>query len=177
MSANRIRAHEGVIENFCGRTANPTYTAEELSYHLELTKARMVVADPSTILIALQGARASGISPAYIMSFDPVPEGTYPDMQSLIALGSREHRQYRERRFSAGEGKRKLAFLSFSSGTTGKPKVIGGSSLSRLNPLFTHSSGCHGLALQYHRTYRTSSPLPPTKRHQQFFAHESVRRK
>ena len=177
MSANRIRAHEGLIEIFCGRTANPTYTAEELSYHLELTKARMVVADPPTISIALEGARASGISPADITSFDPVLGGACPDMQSLIALGSREHRQYREQRFSAGEGKRKLAFLSFSSGTTGKPKVIGGPSLSHLRLLLTHSSGCHGLALQYHRTYRTSSPLPPTERHQQFFAHESVRHK
>ena len=147
MSANRIRAHEGIIENFCGRTANPTYTAEELSYHLELTKARMVVADPSTISIALEGAHASGISPAYIISFDPVPEGTCPDMQSLIALGSREHRQYRERRLSAGEGKRKLAFLSFSSGTTGKPKVIEDFCPSRIHSLFTHSSGRHGLSL------------------------------
>ncbi|TBU23529.1 amp dependent CoA ligase [Dichomitus squalens] len=105
-------------------TANPTYTAEELSYQLSLTKARLVIADLSTLPVASEGVRASGISPGCLISFDPVSGESYPDVQILIAFGSREAKRYRERRLSEGEGRTKLAFLSFSSGTTGKPKAV-----------------------------------------------------
>lgn len=45
-------------------------------------------------------------------------------MDDLIADGLRKVISYTERRLGPGEGKTKLAFLSFSSGTTGKPKAV-----------------------------------------------------
>ena len=52
---------------------------------------------------------------------EPIP---YPSVSDLVAEGLSSSITYTERRLEVGEGKTKLAFLSFSSGTTGKPKVF-----------------------------------------------------
>jgi 4-coumarate--CoA ligase len=44
-------------------------------------------------------------------------------LEALVQRGLRTEPAYVERRLAKGEAKRKIAFLSFSSGTTGKPKV------------------------------------------------------
>lgn len=41
----------------------------------------------------------------------------------LIEASAKAKKTYTERKLKKGEGKTKLAFLSFSSGTTGLPKV------------------------------------------------------
>jgi 4-coumarate--CoA ligase len=46
-----------------------------------------------------------------------------PDLNELIAYGLAHKPNFVERRLDPGEAKTKVAFLSFSSGTTGKPKV------------------------------------------------------
>ena len=50
------------------------------------------------------------------------PEAPLPSVDSLIAEHER-HAPYAERKFKPGEGKTTIAFLCFSSGTTGNPKV------------------------------------------------------
>ena len=44
-------------------------------------------------------------------------------VDDLVKLGSESERVFEERKLLPGEAKTKLAFLNFSSGTTGKPKV------------------------------------------------------
>jgi acyl-coenzyme A synthetase/AMP-(fatty) acid ligase len=44
-------------------------------------------------------------------------------VDDLIQNGLRSESNFVERKLQKGEAKTKVAFLSFSSGTTGKPKV------------------------------------------------------
>ncbi|KAI8989129.1 hypothetical protein BD414DRAFT_326725 [Trametes punicea] len=104
-------------------TANPAYTLEEITYQLELTKARVIFVHPSNLSVALDAARAVGIPADRVVLFEPVSGSQNPSVQELVVQGLREVQQFSERRLKPGEGKTKLALLCFSSGTTGKPKA------------------------------------------------------
>ena len=78
--------------------------------------------------IAVTAARLSALpSNRIIVLDDHLPSSLRPKrwtIPELIHLGSKEDRGPVERIFSAGEGKSKIALLCWSSGTTGKPKVV-----------------------------------------------------
>ncbi|KAH9903423.1 amp dependent CoA ligase [Cubamyces lactineus] len=112
--------------------ANPTYTADELTYQLSATKARILIAHPASLPVALEAARAAGIAADRVVLFNdaglerelgPAARG-HVTVEQLVAEGLERTQQFVERRLGPGEGKRKLAFLSFSSGTTGRPKAV-----------------------------------------------------
>lgn len=111
------------------RGANPDFTTNELLYQLQETKASVLIAHPDALPIAQEAARAAGLAPERIILFDV--KGTpshvleqHETVSSLLAYGLRNKTQYTERKLAPGEGRTKLAFLSFSSGTTGRPKVL-----------------------------------------------------
>ncbi|KAI0827404.1 amp dependent CoA ligase [Trametes gibbosa] len=104
--------------------ANPAYTADELVYQLTATKARALIAHPVCLPIALEAARSAGIPPDRVVVFDAAPGADNVTVHALVAEGLELTQQFVERRLQPGEGKRKLAFLSFSSGTTGRPKAV-----------------------------------------------------
>ncbi|KAI0325523.1 amp dependent CoA ligase [Cubamyces sp. BRFM 1775] len=111
--------------------ANPTYTADELTYQLSATKARVLLAHPSALPVALAAARGAGIPPERVVLFDDAaaaatdaPARGHVTVEQLVAEGVEQTQRFVERRLGPGEGKRKLAFLSFSSGTTGRPKAV-----------------------------------------------------
>ncbi|EPS98680.1 hypothetical protein FOMPIDRAFT_1024545 [Fomitopsis schrenkii] len=107
-------------------TSNPTFTADELKYQLDLTKAKAIIVHPSNLLVALEAARAVGIPPEYIVVFD-VPglaSGSQTTINEIIGEGMTKPLSFTERRLNRGEARTKLAFLSMSSGTTGKPKAV-----------------------------------------------------
>ncbi|KAI0752713.1 acetyl-CoA synthetase-like protein [Daedaleopsis nitida] len=105
-------------------TANPTYTADELFHQLQLSKACFIVTHSAVLSVAREAARKVNIPPERIILFDPVAGSTLADLQTLVSMGLREPQQYTDLRFQPGEAKKKLALLSFSSGTTGKPKAV-----------------------------------------------------
>lgn len=51
------------------------------------------------------------------------PVAPHATLDELISEGLSKEPHFVERRLNFGEAKKKLAFLNFSSGTTGKPKV------------------------------------------------------
>ncbi|GBE87735.1 Acyl-CoA ligase easD [Sparassis crispa] len=107
--------------------ANPAYTAEELEHQLVTSKSKVIIAHPANHPIALVAATAAGIPPENIMLVDALPAtaaAPYPTISALISEGLSAPQNYVEQRLKPGEGKTKLAFLSFSSGTTGKPKAV-----------------------------------------------------
>ncbi len=108
----------------CTRTANPAYTAEELVYQLRLIKARILIVHPWVLPVALEAARTYGITPDRIILFDPVAGSSFDNIQDLVKLGLGQVQQFTPLRLSPGDAKKKLALLSFSSGTTGNPKVF-----------------------------------------------------
>ncbi|KAF9046777.1 phenylacetyl-CoA ligase [Panaeolus papilionaceus] len=109
--------------------ANPDFTSSELLYQLQATRASVVVVHPDALSIAVSAATQAGLSKDRVIVFD-IPDlsrevyDTHETVGSLIEFGLRNQTMYAERRLSPGEGKTKLAFLSFSSGTTGRPKAV-----------------------------------------------------
>jgi acyl-CoA synthetase (AMP-forming)/AMP-acid ligase II len=101
--------------------ANPTYTSEELLHQIQVVKATLIIAHPSSLHTALSAARVAGIPSDRVITFG---ESTQPTVESIIQLGLRNEPAFVERRLKKGEGKTKVAFLNFSSGTTGKPKAV-----------------------------------------------------
>lgn len=108
------------------RTANPAYTADELQYQLDLTKAKVIFAHTGSIANAEQAARDCHIPPSHIAHMDsPAGHNTpYPTIEHLVSEGLKKHPLFEERRLKPGEGKTKVALMSFSSGTTGRPKAV-----------------------------------------------------
>ena len=107
--------------------ANPAYTSEELAYQLSVTKATVLIVHPDALEGAVAAARQVGIPFDRVIPLDAIhgqrSSTVAPDLHQLIAYGLAHPPHFVERRLRPGEGKTKVAFLSFSSGTTGKPKV------------------------------------------------------
>lgn len=108
------------------RTANPAYTADELLYQLQLTKASLLFTHSSSLAAAEAAARDAGIPPERIVILD-LPSGysgPYVTLNALVRDGLKKLPTFTERRLSPGEAKTKIALLNFSSGTTGRPKAV-----------------------------------------------------
>lgn len=105
------------------RPANPGYTVDEVLYQLTKTKSKAIFTHLSVLSTALSAARKAGIPPHRIAIFQTAQEIIPADQVSLddlVSFGLSQSQNFAERRWSLGEAKTKIAFLSFSSGTTGR---------------------------------------------------------
>ncbi|KAI9485069.1 hypothetical protein BDB00DRAFT_851723 [Zychaea mexicana] len=101
--------------------ANPSYTVDELVHQLGETKAKVIVAHPSNVETALSAAKVVGIAQANVFVFgNDVVKGVQPYCKVL--LGNRVAKPVEFE--SAEQARETLAFLCFSSGTTGKSKGV-----------------------------------------------------
>ncbi|KAF9257524.1 amp dependent CoA ligase [Marasmius fiardii PR-910] len=105
--------------------ANPDYARNELVYQLQSSKATIIFSHPDSYDTASLAAQDCGIPSERVILFN-VPGSLsihtkHPTVDSLVQQGSHHRPLYKEPSINA---KTKLAFLSFSSGTTGKPKGV-----------------------------------------------------
>ena len=108
------------------RCANPAYTADELVYQITTAKVRILAVHPDSLPTALDASRKAGLAADHIFLLDELKDSNpipFPTISSLVKDGLSSPQYFKERKLAPGEGKSKIAFLSFSSGTTGKPKV------------------------------------------------------
>ncbi|KAG8923732.1 hypothetical protein FRC01_012417 [Tulasnella sp. 417] len=111
--------------------ANPAYTESELQYQIEEVKASLLIVHPACLQIGLAAARASGLSANRVILMAPLASSptassmAQPTVEDLVqeGLSLPLPPAFVEKRLTPGENQRKIAFLSFSSGTTGKPKL------------------------------------------------------
>ncbi|KAF9465775.1 phenylacetyl-CoA ligase [Collybia nuda] len=109
--------------------ANPDFSSNELLYQLKETKASVLIVHPDALDTALAAANDAGLDSDRVVVFDVTTPTQvtrkHRTVNELINEGlSGRERSYIERTLEPGEGRTKLAFLSFSSGTTGKPKAV-----------------------------------------------------
>lgn len=114
------------------RCANPSYTSDELVHQLKTTGALLIISHANSLDIALSAARQCGIPADHIVTVERTSNEIesesaraipYVCLEDLIKEGLSKPASFEEYRLAPGEGKTKLAFLSFSSGTTGRPKA------------------------------------------------------
>ncbi|KZO92573.1 phenylacetyl-CoA ligase [Calocera viscosa TUFC12733] len=119
--------------------ANPSYTHSELEYQLKATSSKLLFTSSASLPTALKAASSAALfAPSNIIVFSPVlpprspaecfpasvqtEQGEFATVQSLIDRGWDLVQNYVEPRGEIiGDS---IAFLSFSSGTTGLPKAI-----------------------------------------------------
>ncbi|KAJ7926028.1 amp dependent CoA ligase [Mycena leptocephala] len=108
--------------------ANPGYSADELVHQLETTKTALILVYADFLATALSAAKLAGISENCIVVIEPSAaspfNGKHQTLSKLVSFGSSKPQNFVERKLRPGEAKTKVAFYSFSSGTTGKPKAV-----------------------------------------------------
>ncbi|KAG8886607.1 hypothetical protein FRB97_000026 [Tulasnella sp. 331] len=118
--------------------AAPTHPTQSLNFHqLEAVKATLLFTSPSALRTAISAARKARLSVNRVILL--VPPSAYGSYESSLPLGLRpvtadelvkEGLQepgpplFHETILPKGGNQKKVAFLSFSSGTTGKPKAV-----------------------------------------------------
>ncbi|RDB15263.1 4-coumarate--CoA ligase-like 7 [Hypsizygus marmoreus] len=110
--------------------ANPDFASNELVYQLEQTKASIIIVHPDSLETALAAAKTVGFPSERVVVFDR-SSGSRSGIVDRLTIGdlvkqglTTHDSPFVEKRLKPGEAKTKLAFLSFSSGTTGKPKAV-----------------------------------------------------
>ncbi|KAG6829464.1 hypothetical protein H0H92_004426 [Tricholoma furcatifolium] len=108
--------------------SNPQFTVGELLDQLIMAQATFIIAHSSSIATALSAARLANLLPDRVILIDEIRPRIsrlkIPSIHNLIQDGVGNNGEIKERVFDAGEGKKKIALLSWSSGTTGKPKAV-----------------------------------------------------
>ncbi|KXS15982.1 acetyl-CoA synthetase-like protein [Gonapodya prolifera JEL478] len=112
-------------------TANHTYTTEELVHQLRDSGAKVLLTHPVAISVALGAANAVGIPNENILLFSrdesDVAQKAFPTIKELLSEwgAKRAKGSITLRNFKLGkDAKDRIAFLCYSSGTTGRSKGV-----------------------------------------------------
>ena len=108
------------------RPANPGYMAEELAHQLSLSKATLLILHPAFLKTAKSAMQQAGMPQDRIVLMESPPSQTpYSTVDELVHFGMQNPPNFNEIHLKAGQAKTTLAFLSFSSGTTGTSYILG----------------------------------------------------
>ncbi|KAL4257832.1 hypothetical protein AB1N83_009460 [Pleurotus pulmonarius] len=109
---------------------NPALTVPELTQHIKLSRASLMIVHIDFLKTAVAASQAAGLSSARIIVMSDqdaegasIPAG-FSSLDSLIQGGLQSGARLTEVKLKPGEGKTRIAFYSSSSGTTGPPKLV-----------------------------------------------------
>ena len=105
--------------------ASPAYNVEEMTYALRKSNARFLMTIPSSMNVAAAAAKNAGIPKECIFLLEGELDG-FTSIKQLVRIGENEGPDGQLPSFEIPRGKSNkevCAFLSFSSGTTGIPKL------------------------------------------------------
>jgi long-subunit acyl-CoA synthetase (AMP-forming) len=104
--------------------ANPAYNASELAYQLKDSKSVALITSSSLLGTALKAIESTPtISREQIFLIDVEDHPSHKTVEQLIRK-ARKGLPLPRLKMKPGEGKTRLAFISYSSGTTGLPKGV-----------------------------------------------------
>ncbi|KAI0657594.1 phenylacetyl-CoA ligase [Cubamyces menziesii] len=119
-------------------------TSEELAYQLTVAKPSLLVTHVENLPAALEAANAVKLPHSRIVVLDGQKSSKKLPFKSVEDLiDDKSLPPYTEFKFSKpGEAREKIAFLCFSSGTTGKPKAVAISHFNVISDLIQFSALC-----------------------------------
>ncbi|KAI8979391.1 hypothetical protein BDF20DRAFT_906057 [Mycotypha africana] len=101
--------------------ANPAYTPKELAYQLEMTKAKVLITHTACLESALEAADSVNLPRSHIFVFGKhIVNGIHPYSQVFLSHTRCEGPVH----LTSKEAKETVAYLCFSSGTTGTSKGV-----------------------------------------------------
>ncbi|KAK1764039.1 hypothetical protein QBC33DRAFT_547822 [Phialemonium atrogriseum] len=106
--------------------ANVAYSAQELEHQLKSSGAKVLFTCAPVLETALTAANAAGIpeDKVFIMDLPGYDKpSSFKTVEDLVDLG-RTLPELEPLRWSKGQGARQVAFLCYSSGTSGLPKAV-----------------------------------------------------
>jgi 4-coumarate--CoA ligase len=101
--------------------SNPAFTVQELEKQLLVSKAKYLVAHPFNLDTAFAAAKLVGIPPSNVWSIIKDPKNRAPEWKSVIINDKEEADPIK---FTVEQSKNALAYICFSSGTTGNTRFI-----------------------------------------------------
>lgn len=108
--------------------ANAAYSYEELEHQLKMAGAKALITCVPLLETALKAAKAVGIpeDKIFIMEIAMGPKASTVPFKTLddLVLEARSLPELEPLVWSKGQGARQVAYLSFSSGTSGLPKAV-----------------------------------------------------
>ena len=113
--------------------ASPIYKLNELVYHIQDSRPKVLVVGKPVFEVAKQAAIECGITDNNIYVME---EDDYQQYKSIWSLAGEE--ELEPSRLSPQEVKQRVAFMCYSTGTTGKPK---GGVISYYWPYEDHLNG------------------------------------
>ncbi|RPA81751.1 acetyl-CoA synthetase-like protein [Ascobolus immersus RN42] len=99
--------------------ANPGYTVDELTFQLKSSKSRCLVTTAELLPVAAPAAAAAGIPKSAIILIGPTRAQGYRHYTSILDPSAVTH--FRRPKLTPSKD---LAFIAYSSGTTGVPKGV-----------------------------------------------------
>ncbi|TFK68448.1 acetyl-CoA synthetase-like protein [Pluteus cervinus] len=107
--------------------SNPQFKADELAYQISAANVGLVIVHSTLLETVISATYLTGLPVDRIIVLDP-PPASYGhkifDISTLLTLGESQPFPHRERILRSGEGRKKIALLAWSSGTTGNPKAV-----------------------------------------------------
>jgi acyl-CoA synthetase (AMP-forming)/AMP-acid ligase II len=107
--------------------ASPSYGVEEMAYLLRISEAKFIMTVPDSLAVATAAASSVGIHQNQIFLLEGSKSG-FANLKDLILLGemvTNASSLLEPYRIPPGKTNHDICgYLSFSSGTTGKPKAV-----------------------------------------------------
>lgn len=107
-----------------------TFSYNLPEYQLKSVKAALLITHPGCVKVALAAARSAGLPTNRVITLNVASQqsslaASSPllSIDQLVDEGLRSKTCFKETQLAPGDNTKKIAFLSFSSGTTGRPKV------------------------------------------------------
>jgi acyl-CoA synthetase (AMP-forming)/AMP-acid ligase II len=98
---------------------NPSYTAYEVTHHMQTTKPKLLIVEPSMLNTALAAAEAYGLPRSAVLVFDEHEANPYPDLRSWRVLLSQGESEFEQ----VCDPTTTIAAYFTTSGTSGLPKA------------------------------------------------------